>query len=92
MGSRKFEAPLRRAKGTTGMRLQGTVSTFITHKKFGFIHYSEGAGGEIFFHELDVIDGDVPQRTDRVEFDLGMYKGRQKAVNVKRISNKEVRS
>jgi cold shock CspA family protein len=74
------------------MRLQGIVSTFITHKRFGFIHYSAGEGEEIFFHELDVIDGDIPQRTDRVEFDLGVYKGRQKAVHVKRISSKEVQS
>jgi cold shock CspA family protein len=65
------------------MRLQGIVSGFITQKRFGFIHYSDG---EIFFHELDVIDGDIPQRADRVEFEMGTYKGRQKAINVKRIS------
>jgi cold shock CspA family protein len=75
------------------MRLQGIVSTFITHKKFGFIHYPEG---DIFFHELDVIDGprdgSILQRGDRVEFEMGEYQGRTKAVNVQRIAVTAVKS
>jgi len=71
------------------MRLQGIVSTFITHKKFGFIHYTDG---DIFFHELDVIDGNILQRGDRVEFETGEYKGRTKALNVQRIAVTAVKS
>lgn len=65
------------------MSIKGIVANFITRKRFGFIHYTDG---EIFFHELDVVDGSIPQRGDHVEFELGMYNNRQKAVDVKLIA------
>jgi cold shock CspA family protein len=60
----------------------GAVQRFYLDRRFGFLSYS---GGELFFHELDALA--IPakdiQRGLKVMFELGEYKGRQKATNVR---------
>jgi cold shock CspA family protein len=58
----------------------GTVVRFFADRRFGFILYDEG---EIFFHELDMLDSTfAPQRGDKISFEIGMYKGRAKAIKI----------
>jgi cold shock CspA family protein len=67
------------------MKSKGTVTRFFSDRHFGFLISDDGQ--ELFFHELDAPL--VPQpivRSTRVEFDLGEFRGKKKATNLRPLS------
>ena len=66
--------------------MKGTVKAYDEKKGYGFIA-REGNQGDIFFHVSDLLDRDHnPQQNDQVEFEVAEgRKGRQKAIQVKRV-------
>lgn len=61
---------------------QGVVSRYMHERKFGFIRYTEG---EIFYHYFEV-DGLIElAKGQRVEFQIGEYKGKPVAKKVRPI-------
>lgn len=60
----------------------GRITNFFPAKHYGFILNQDGV--EIFFHEMNLVPrAPVPIKGDRAEYDLGQFKGRTTAVNVR---------
>ncbi len=66
--------------------MRGKVKFYKQDKGYGFLE-KEDKQGDIFFHVSDLVDRDHnPQQGDQVEFEIADgWKGKQKAVKVKRI-------
>jgi cold shock CspA family protein len=64
--------------------MQGKVLVFFEHRKFGFIAATD-TDQELFFHVSDVIPlgSTPPEKGQWVSFDLGKWKGKDKAINVR---------
>lgn len=70
--------------------LEGRITRFYEERRFGYIRDSEGR--DHFFHADDLSDGTTPAPGVRVHFRVGLYKGRQKAIDVRRaLSPAEIR-
>jgi len=68
-------------KGTG--KYEGAVKSFVESKGYGFINHQEG--GDVFFHQKDMVDGSVPDRGDVVRYDVEDNPGKPgtiKATNV----------
>lgn len=62
--------------------MKGTITRFLSERHFGFLISDDGV--ELFFHELDTRLLPKPiERSQRVEFEVGVFKGREKAVNLR---------
>jgi cold shock CspA family protein len=61
--------------------MTGLIVTWLDRKKFGFIR-PDGSDEEIFLHISDLPDRESIPVNTRVSFDLGVYGGRKKAINV----------
>jgi cold shock CspA family protein len=63
--------------------MTGKVSVFWQHKNFGFI-VQDDAAEEIFFHRNNIAPGSSPpEKGSRVTYEIGKYKGRPIADNVR---------
>lgn len=75
--------------------MKGTITRFLSERHFGFLICDDGS--ELFFHELDTPLLPKPiERSQRVDFEIGEFRGRRKAVNLRPaipadLSNFEVR-
>lgn len=58
----------------------GKISSYWEERHYGFINGADG--NQYFFHDFDLLDDFTPERGKKVTFELGLFKGRQKAVNV----------
>jgi cold shock CspA family protein len=64
--------------------MQGQINRFLQERHYGFLTYTDG---ELFFHELDATSLPKPiKRGDQCEFDIGDYKGKRKAINLRPLS------
>jgi len=64
--------------------MTGLITTWLKRKGFGFVR-PDGSDEEIFLHISDLPNRvPIPVNT-RVEFGLGIYGGRKKAINVKAV-------
>lgn len=66
---------------------RGIIRAYNEKKGYGFIARYEGRQADLFFHVTDLLDRDHnPQQNDQVEFEVAEgRKGRQKAIQVKRV-------
>lgn len=63
--------------------MQGRVVKYWPERHYGFIIGSEGPE-QFFFHEKDIFPTSIPPKQwNDVEFELGKYAGRQKAIRVR---------
>lgn len=65
--------------------MTGLVVTWVRNRGFGFIR-PDGCDDELFVHRIDLtpIQQSLLVNT-RVTFDIGVYGGRKKAVNVRAV-------
>lgn len=69
-------------------RVQGKVKFFNRNKGYGFIDVPDQEKG-IFFHYSDVLEDRDLEENDEVEFEMGEGPKGPKAINVKRVEEKE---
>ncbi len=64
-------------------RIPGRISVYWPERRYGFIvDFTEPR--ELFFHETDIIPTKIPPEQWRdVDFQLGKYRGRLKAVRIR---------
>ncbi len=63
--------------------MHGRVLIFWPHRHYGFLQNVTN-GEEHFFHETDLPEGSpLPEKNQRVTFELGTWQGKQKAFNVR---------
>jgi hypothetical protein len=63
--------------------IQGVITRYLAERHFGFILCNEG---EFFFHELNATAiPQPPKRGDRCLFEIGEFKGRKQALNLRPI-------
>lgn len=62
--------------------MNGTVKFFNQQKGFGFIASDDGK--DYFFHISDVVNQDILEQNETVEFDITTGDRGQKAINVAR--------
>jgi cold shock CspA family protein len=65
-------------------KMLGVVRRFYSERHYGFL---VSTVGELFFHEIDVVElppGGITKGT-KVDFNVGEYKGRQKAIDIRVI-------
>ena len=65
-------------------RRRGVCQWFTPKKKHGFIK-PDGAGADVFVHQMDLRAGTEITEGDTVEFGTADYKGREKAVDVIKV-------
>jgi cold shock CspA family protein len=64
-------------------RIQGRVVTSFQRRAISFIQMDQG--GEIFAHISDYPDRTLLPVDSRVEFEIGEFEGRKKAINIRPI-------
>ena len=64
----------------------GKIKWFNPRKGFGFIQ-NDNSGPDVFIHISDLNDSGIDNLTegDALEFETGENKGREKAINIKKI-------
>jgi cold shock CspA family protein len=65
--------------------MKGTITKYFDERHYGFLIGDDGTS--LFFHELDAPL--LPQpivRSTRVEFEIGEFRGKNKATNVRPLS------
>jgi cold shock CspA family protein len=64
------------------MRMKGKILTFWDNRNYGWITCVDSPE-EYFFHRMDCLPGSPPPKSGvDVEFELGKYRGKTKAVHV----------
>ncbi len=63
--------------------MTGKVRSFKPERHFGFI--AGQGGGDYFFHQMEVVNGQVLAPYTPVEFELGEFNGRTCAKNVRPV-------
>jgi cold shock CspA family protein len=64
--------------------MKGTITRFMSERHFGFLIADDGQ--ELFFHELDATLLPKPfARGQKVEFEIGVFKSRTKATNLRPV-------
>ncbi len=63
--------------------MTGKIVTYFPLRHYGFV--MDASGAEHFFHESDWDGAAPPQRGQAVTFELGPWKGRQKAFNLRAL-------
>ena len=67
----------------------GRIFSFDAERKFGFIQETE-TGESHFFHWTDLNGQPVPIRGSLVRFQIGTFRGRQKATNIRLATAEEL--
>ena len=67
---------------TDGVRVAGTCAWYKPKKKHGFIKPDAPNGNDIFVHAMDIKDGSAIVEGDKVEYCVGHFSGRVKAIDV----------
>jgi len=67
-------------------RFTGTCRWYTSKKKHGFIMPNAAGVADIFVHSMDLREGTIIAEGDRVEYGVGHYHGRVKAVDVVKLA------
>jgi len=71
----------------------GKAEVFWPHKHYGFLKVTGTTTGEIFYHENNLAPGHTPpDKGTWVHYELGEYRGRPCAINVRPLTAQEILS